>query len=107
VLEVPDELGPFLVGGGAVFLAGPQGAAAGDERAVSGDELDVRWHAVHDRIGDEQPSKIVEGVAHRLAGEGAFFQPQRQGQIQLREGSSAIAWASDTGIGCPHGVRSG
>ena len=69
--EVAEELLPFVVGGGAVFLAGPQCAAAGDERpvavddffgvdglvshggvdvAVSGDELgDVGRHAVHDR----------------------------------------------------------
>ena len=88
--EVPDELGPFGVGRGAVFLAGSQRAAARDERpvavdhlfgvdglishggvdvAVSGDELgDVRRHAVGDGVGDEQPPKVVEGVAHRLAG---------------------------------------
>ena len=90
VFEVADELGPFLVGGGAVFLAGAQRAAAGDEGpvavdhlfgvdglvahggvdvAVAGDELgDVRWHAVHDRVGDEQPAEIVEGVAQGAPG---------------------------------------
>ena len=88
--EVADELGPFGVGGGAVFLGGAQRAAAGDEGAVavdhflgvdglvshggvdvavSGDELgDVRWHAVGDGVGDKQPPEVVKGVAHRLAG---------------------------------------
>lgn len=32
VLDVADELGPFLVVRGAVLLAGAQGAAAGDDR---------------------------------------------------------------------------
>ena len=35
--EVAEEFGPFLIGGGAVFLAGAQGAAAGDERPVAVD----------------------------------------------------------------------
>ncbi len=70
VLEMPKELVPFGVGGSAVFLAGPQGAAAGKEGAVAGDDFfgvdrlvahggvdvavaddelgDVGWHAVHD-----------------------------------------------------------
>ena len=85
-LEVADELGPFGVGGGAVFRGGAQRAAACDEGAVAvdhflgvdglvshggvdvavaGDELgDVRWHAMRDGVGDEQPSEVVEGVAH-------------------------------------------
>jgi len=72
---VAEELVPFGVGRGAVFLAGAQFAAAGDERpvavddllgvdglvahggvdvGVSGDELgDVRRHAVQDGVGDE------------------------------------------------------
>jgi hypothetical protein len=34
---------------------------------MTGDELgDVRRHAVHDRVGDEQPAEVVEGVAHRV-----------------------------------------
>jgi len=33
-LEVADEFGPFGVGGGAVFLAGAQCAAAGDKGAM-------------------------------------------------------------------------
>ena len=37
--EVPEELVPFLVGGGAVFVVGPQRPAAGDERPVSVDRL--------------------------------------------------------------------
>src|SRR6202165_3485028 len=86
VFEVPDELGPFLVGRGAVFLGGAQCAAAGDvcavavdhlfgvdrlvshggvDVAVAGDELgDVWWAAGDDRVGDEQTAEIVEGVAH-------------------------------------------
>src|SRR5215475_6275955 len=88
--EMADELGPFGVGGGAVFLGGPQCATAGDEGtvavdhflgvdglvshggvdvAVAGDELgDVRRHAVHDCVGDEQPAEVVEGVAHGASG---------------------------------------
>src|SRR5439155_14373395 len=68
--EVAEELGPFLVGGVAVFLGGSQGPPAGEERqvrldgffgvdglvaegdvdvAVSGDDLgDVGWKAVED-----------------------------------------------------------
>jgi hypothetical protein len=97
VLEVADELGPFVVGGGAVFLAGAERAAAGDERpvavdhffgvdglvahgrvdvAVAGDELgDVRGHPVHDRVGEEQPAEVVEGVAQRSSG--GVFDPER------------------------------
>ena len=37
VFEVADELGPFGVGGGAVFLGRAQRAAAGDEGAVAVD----------------------------------------------------------------------
>jgi hypothetical protein len=36
---VADELGPFLIGRGAVFLAGAQRAAAGDERPMPVDHL--------------------------------------------------------------------
>ena len=39
VFEVADELGPFLVGGGAVLLAGAQRAAAGDERPMPVDHF--------------------------------------------------------------------
>ncbi len=39
MFEMPKELVPFGVGGSAVFLAGPQGAAAGKEGAVAGDDL--------------------------------------------------------------------
>jgi hypothetical protein len=38
-LEVAEELFPFGVGRGAVFGAGPQGAAASDERAVPVDDF--------------------------------------------------------------------
>src|SRR4029077_8667544 len=39
VLEVAEELLPFGVGGGAVFLAGAQGAAAGEVGEVGLDGL--------------------------------------------------------------------
>ena len=39
LLEVGEEGVPFLVGGGAVFLAGAGRAAAGDERPVGFDRL--------------------------------------------------------------------
>jgi hypothetical protein len=39
VFEVAEEFLPFGVGGGAVFLAGAGGSAAGDEGAVSVDDL--------------------------------------------------------------------
>jgi hypothetical protein len=38
-LEVPEELLPFLVGGGPVFLAGAGRPSAGDEGAVAVDDL--------------------------------------------------------------------
>ncbi|WP_445520821.1 hypothetical protein [Streptomyces sp. NEAU-174] len=37
--EVAEEVFPLGVGGGAVFLGGPQGVAAGDEGAVGLDGL--------------------------------------------------------------------
>ena len=97
-LEVAEELLPFGVGGGAVFLAGAQGTAAGDEGpvavddflgidglvahggvdvAVAGDELgDVRRHPVHDRVGDEHPSEVV-GREPRAAAPAASVSPVR------------------------------
>jgi hypothetical protein len=36
---VTEKLLPFLIGGGTVFLAGPQGAAAGEEGQVGLDGL--------------------------------------------------------------------
>ena len=39
VFEVADELGPFLIGRSAVFLAGAQRAAAGDERPMPVDHF--------------------------------------------------------------------
>ena len=90
MFEVAEELVPFLVGRGAVFLAGAQRAAAGDERpvpvddlvgvdglvahggvdvAVPGDELgDVRGHAVQDGVGDEHAAEVVGGEPQRLPG---------------------------------------
>ncbi|MFF3468490.1 hypothetical protein [Streptomyces sp. NPDC002619] len=37
--EVAEEVLPLGVGGGAVFLGGPQGTAAGDEGAMGFDGL--------------------------------------------------------------------
>jgi hypothetical protein len=40
----------------------------GVDVAVAGDQLgDVRRHPMHDRVGDEDPSEVVEGVAHQVA----------------------------------------
>ena len=81
-----EEFGPFFVGGGAVFLAGPQqGAALGQECQVgmdrlvgvdgpishghvqvlvAGDDLgDVRGQAAHDGVGDEDPPEVVGSSA--------------------------------------------
>ena len=88
--EVAEELFPFGVGGGAVFLGGPQCAAAGEEGqvgldrlvgvdglvaegdvdvAVPGDDLgDVRRQPVHDGVGEEHPAEVVRGVVQRGAG---------------------------------------
>src|SRR6202008_4187855 len=82
--EVAEEFGPFFVGGGAVFLGGPQRPAAGEEGqvgldglvgvdgfvaegdvdvAVPGDDLgDVRREPAHDRVGQEHPAEVVRGV---------------------------------------------
>ena len=88
-LEVAEELFPFGVGGGAVFLAGAQLPPAGDEGAVSVDGLlgvdslvshggvdvlvaeedlgDVGRHAVEDGVGGEDAAEVVglevEGLA--------------------------------------------
>src|SRR5260370_27345669 len=89
-LEVREEGVPFLVGRGPVFLAGPGGAAAGDERPVRLDRLggvdglvsdrgvdvpvtaddlgDVRRQAAHDRVGHEDPPEVVRGEHERIAG---------------------------------------
>ena len=88
--EVAEEFFPFGVGGGAVFLGGPQGAAAGEEGqvgldglvgvdglvaegdvdvAVPGDDLgDVRRQPVEDGVGEEHPAEVVRGVVQRAAG---------------------------------------
>ena len=85
----PRNSFPFGVGGGAVFLGGPQCAAAGEEGqvgldgfvgvdglvaegdvdvAVPGDDLgDVRREPVHDRVGEEHPAEVVRGVVQRGA----------------------------------------
>jgi hypothetical protein len=85
---VAEEFLPFLISGGAVFLAGAGRTAAGDEGAVAVDDLlwidrlvthrgvdvavadhelgDVGRHAVHDRVGDEQAPEIVWCELQRL-----------------------------------------
>jgi len=108
-LEVAGELVPFLVGGDPVFGGRAQGPAAGDERPVAGDDFvgvdglvaqgdvdvavpgdqlrDVRRHPVHDRVGDEQPAEIVEGVAQRgAAGGGDADGGQRVVEVANRRG---------------------
>lgn len=84
-----EELGPFLLGGDAVFLAGPEVAAAGEEPemglerlvgidglvahggvdvAMAGDDLgDMRWQAAHHSIGDEDSPEIVRRVVQGLS----------------------------------------
>ena len=81
---------PFFLGRSTVFLAGPGGPAAGDERPVSLDRLgrvdglvadrgvdrlvpaddlgDVGRQAAHDGIGHEDPSEIMRGEHERVAG---------------------------------------
>lgn len=88
--EVAEEVLPLGIGGGAVFLCRPQGAAAGDEVAmgfdglfwvdrvvghrgvdvgVAGDDLrDVRREARTDGIGDEQAAEVVRREDQRLTG---------------------------------------
>ena len=80
-LEVSEELLPLRITGGAVFLTGPGGPAAGDEGAVTHDGLfgidrlvthcgvdvgmsdnelgDVRRHAVEHSVGDEDSPEVV------------------------------------------------
>jgi hypothetical protein len=89
LFEVGEEFVPFGVGGCPVFFAGSCLPAADDEGAVSfdgfsgvdrfvahrgvdvavaADDLgDVRWQAVHDRVGDEDPAEVVRGEGQRLA----------------------------------------
>ena len=96
-LEVAEEIGPFLIGRGPVLPGRAQCPAAGDERPVAVDDLfgvdrlishggidvavaghqlgDVRRHPVHDRVGDEDPPEVVEGVAQRVAA--GVFDPDR------------------------------
>ena len=88
-LEVAEELFPFVVAGGAVFLGGPQGASSGEEAemgldglfgidgvvahgdvdvAVAGDDLgDVGRQAVQDGVGDEHPAEVMGCVMQRGA----------------------------------------
>jgi len=107
---VAEELGPFVVGGDAVFLGGPQGAAAGQERQVGldrlvgvdglvaegdvdvlvpGDDLgDVRGQAGHNRVGDEDPAEVVGGEVQRLpAGVGQPGADERGGE-QVADGAA-------------------
>ena len=57
-------------------------AHGGVDVGVPGDQLgDVRRHAVHDRVGDEDPAEIVRDQAERLPG-GAGEPGAGQGQVQ-------------------------
>src|SRR5258708_5294819 len=108
-LEVAEELVPFGVAGNAVFLAGAGGAAAGDERPVGVDDFfgvdrlvphrgvdvgvpghelgDVRGHAVHHRIGDEEPAEILGGEVQRLP---AGVSQPGSGQRRLQQLASPV-----------------
>ena len=88
LLKVGGELVPFLVGRGAVFLAGSGHSAAADEGAVRLDRFagvyrliaygclncfvpahelrDMRWQAAHDGIGDEDPAEVMRREDERL-----------------------------------------
>jgi hypothetical protein len=87
---VAEELCPFFVGGDAVFIGGAQGAAAGQERQVVGDDFlgvgglvaesdvdvavpgddlgDVRRRPGRAGVGDEHPPEVVRGKGQRLPG---------------------------------------
>ena len=78
-LEAPEELLPFLVGGCAVFLTGPQASAAGQEGQVSLDGLlgvDGLWPSVTlmsrcpamiwAMCGGRPLRKLVESIVTRL-----------------------------------------
>ncbi|MBB6347283.1 hypothetical protein FHU36_003828 [Nonomuraea muscovyensis] len=88
-LEVSEEFLPFLVGGGAVFVGGAQGAAAGEEGQVglddlvgigglvvqrdvdvlvSSDDLGDVWRQPDENgIGQEQAAKVMRGEEQRPA----------------------------------------
>jgi len=63
---VAEELGPFLVGGGAVFPGGPQRTAPGDERPVGVDDLfgvDGYWRTKVLELS-EYPARAWESSRH-------------------------------------------
>ncbi|MGW7484333.1 hypothetical protein ACWGH8_37850 [Nonomuraea muscovyensis] len=86
-LEVSEEFLPCLVGGGAVFVGGAQGAAAGEEGQVglddlvgidgfvvqrdvdvlvSSDDLGDVWRQPDENgIGQEQAAKVMRGEEQR------------------------------------------
>src|SRR5450756_3163656 len=74
LLEVGEEGVPFFVGGSTVFLAGPGGAAAGDECPVGLDRLGGVDGLVADRgvdvlvaaddLGDVGRPVSYDGVGH-------------------------------------------
>lgn len=99
-----EELGPFLVGRSAVFLAGAQGSPSGQEREVgldgligvdgfvsegdvdvpvAGDDLgDMRWQAGQDGVGDEYPSEVVGGEVQWAAGCWVRERAVREGGVE-------------------------
>jgi hypothetical protein len=122
LLEVGEEVVPLLVGGGAVLIAGPGRAAAGEERPVGLDRFgwvdrlvtegggdgrvpaddlrDVRRQAAHDGVGDEDPSKIVGREDEWVVG--GIGQPGRgQGveeQFSQRGGGDRPTLAADAAL---------
>ena len=107
-MEMAEEFDPFLVGRGAVFLAGAQFAAAGDEGAVAADRFfgvdslvthgdvdvlvteqelgDVRRHAVQHRFGGEILRKSCGQVERhpRLLGADAMAAPVASSTVLAR-----------------------
>ena len=54
----------------------------GVDVAVTGDQLgDVRWHAMQDGVGDEQPAEVVRGEPEGLARDAGEACPE-DGQVE-------------------------
>ncbi len=111
VFEVAEELGPFGVGGDAVFLARPKCPPPGQERQMSldrligvdrfiaesdvdvlgpGDDLgDVRGQPAHDRVSDEDPAEVMRGAAQRAAVSGGQAGASERGVEHVAGGACA------------------
>ena len=69
-------------------------AHGGVDVALSGDELgDVWGHPVHDRVGEEQPAEVVEGVAQCASG----------GVLDAERGQRVVEVAAQRTLGFPVG----